>query len=118
MVNPTAVKAGEAGEASLGRSPSWLARSRSLSGGLGRQKSMLSRQYTPRHGDKIEEEQVPSLSRQRSARYGSGRNGDLSPTLQDLQKLEELVENAEIGDDPVKMRQMLRRSLTLNTVGG
>jgi len=77
---------------------------------------MLSRQYTPRFGDKVEEEKVPPLTR-RGSQF-RGRNGEASPTLQDLQKLEELVENAELGDDPAKMRAMLRRSLTLNTEGG
>jgi hypothetical protein len=121
QVNPTLEvdEAGEVGEAALSRSPSWLARSRSLSGGLGRKKSMLSRQYTPRFGDKVEEE-VPPLTRRGSQRYGgAGRSGEQQgPTLQDLQKLDELVENAELGEDPAKMRQILQNSLAVDTQGG
>lgn len=117
QVNPTAVDSGETGEASLSRSPSWLARSRSLSGGLGRQKSMLSRQYTPRHGDKVEEEQTPQLARRGSNRY-AGRNIDTGPTLQELQNLEELVKNAEDSGDPNEMRRALRRSSMTFTTGG
>lgn len=113
QVDPAAVEAGEPGEASLSRNPSWVARSNSMTGGLGRKKSMLSRQYTPHAGDKIEDESPPMPARRSGSLYG-GRNGDTGLTLQDLQKLEELVDDSDLGDDPEKMRHMLRRSLSLN----
>lgn len=97
----------EGSEADLARSPSWLARSRSMSGGLGRKKSMLSKQYTPRMGDNIEREHGP-------VRRGSlaARGGDTGPTLRDLQHLEELVDDPEFTKNPEKMREVLRRSLS------
>lgn len=91
---------------------------------------MLSRQYHPRAGDRVgEEENLPSGS-ERSAlgRTGSsssnrgsiygGRAGEKGLTLQDLQKLDEMMEEAEGIEDPTKMRQLLRRSLSLNRAPG
>ncbi|TRM65330.1 hypothetical protein BD626DRAFT_546847 [Schizophyllum amplum] len=83
----------------------------SLSSGLGRKKSMLSRQYRPREGDDIENEEVVPLRRNRSSYYQS-QGPQL--TINDLQKLEELAEEASSSDDPSKLRSMLRRSLSLN----
>ncbi|KAL1405079.1 hypothetical protein Q8F55_008702 [Vanrija albida] len=116
QVDPGAVESGETGEAALARSPSWLARNNSLSGALGRKKSMLSRQYTPRAGDKVEDE-APPVPVRRPSMY-AGRNADKGLTLHDLQKLEELVEDADLSDDPEKMRKMLRRSLSMNVAPG
>ncbi|BEJ15102.1 hypothetical protein CspHIS471_0408690 [Cutaneotrichosporon sp. HIS471] len=94
-------------EATLARSPSWLARSRSMSVHLNRKKSMLSKQYTPRPGDNVETERVP-------VRRGSlaARHTEQGPTLRDLQKLEELVDDPEFTQNPDKMREVLRRSLS------
>ena len=90
--------------ATLSRSPSMS----SVSSGLGRQKSMLSRQYRPREGDDVENEEVVPLRRNRSSYYQS-QGPQL--TISDLQKLEEL---AEESNDPGQLRTMLRRSLSLN----
>lgn len=105
-VDPDA-ETNDSSEAALARSPSWLARSRSMSGGLGRKKSMLSKQYQPRAGDNVEAERVPV--RRGSLARGGGETG---PSLRDLQKLEELVGDAEFADNPDKMREVLRRSLS------
>lgn len=89
--------------------------SRSFSGssstGLGRKKSMLSKQYKPTPNDHVEDERVVTVKRNRSSIYSSA-----GPTLtiSDLQKLEELAEEAAKSDDPSKLRSMLRRSLSLN----
>ncbi len=80
---------------------------------------MLSKQYHPRAGDKVEEEAppLPDLSRRgsvnRSSIYG-GLYGEKGLTLQDLQKLEVMADQAAESDDPTKMRDLLRTSLTLN----
>lgn len=105
-VDPDA-ETSEGSEAALARSPSWLARSRSMSGSLGRKKSMLSKQYQPRAGDNVEKERAP-------VRRGSIARGsvDTGPTLRDLQKLEELVDDPEFTENPDKMREVLRRSLS------
>ncbi|KAJ3996763.1 hypothetical protein F5050DRAFT_1807459 [Lentinula boryana] len=83
------------------------------SGGLDRKKSMLSRQYRPSENDGVEEqeERIVPLSRTRSTRYG---NQGPQLTISDLQKLEELAEEASESDDPSKLRNILRRSLSLN----
>lgn len=111
----------------LARSGSWLARSRSRSNsvrsiggndGLGRKRSMLSRQYQPRVGDTVEEEVPPIPARQRGSIYG-GKGGEKGLTLQDLQRLETMVDQVEEGsEDPSQMRSMLRRSLSMNVAPG
>ncbi|KAI0718092.1 hypothetical protein C8T65DRAFT_101166 [Cerioporus squamosus] len=80
--------------------------------GLGRKRSMLSRQYKPSANDGVgeEEEQVVPLRRNRTS---------YAPpvpqlTINDLQKLEELAEEASKSDDPSRLRSVLRRSLSLN----
>lgn len=146
--DPDAVIASDASGIGMARSPSWLARrgslgrgtsslahatsssssSSSLNGsgnvGLGRKRSMLSRQYHPRPGDNVEDEQppVPSLDLHRSSSSSSsssigrptsiygGLHGDEGVTLADLQKLEQLADEA--SDDPAKMRSLLRRTLS------
>jgi hypothetical protein len=81
------------------------------SGGLGRKKSMLNREYKPREGDGIENEsQVLPLRRNRSSYYNPGPQLSIS----DLQKLDELAEEASQSDDPSKLRSVLRRSLSFN----
>ncbi|KAI0831961.1 hypothetical protein BC628DRAFT_1310958 [Trametes gibbosa] len=79
---------------------------------LGRKKSMLSRQYDPlKHpdtGDK--DEHVVPLRRNRTSIYANVPQ----LTISDLQKLEELAEEASKSDDPTKLRSALRRSLSLN----
>ena len=81
------------------------------SGSLGRKKSMLNREYKPREGDGIENEsQVVSLRRNRSSYYNPGPQLSIS----DLQKLDELAEEASQSDDPTKLRSVLRRSLSFN----
>lgn len=95
---------------------------------LSRKRSMLSRQYHPRQNDDVENEPPPlplhrqgslnrSLSRSRSVR-GSGIYGgaaaDQGVTLEDLQKLESIADEAAESGDPEVMRTLLKRSLTLN----
>ncbi|KAM6497015.1 hypothetical protein JOM56_007488 [Amanita muscaria] len=78
---------------------------------LARRKSMLSRQYQPSEDDGVEDEKVLPFRRSR---------GNLHPnqgpqlTISDLQKLEQLAEEASRTDDPSKFRNILRRSLSLN----
>ena len=95
-----------------GSTPS-LSRTSSSSSRLGRKSSMLSRQYKPRENDgvgEVEEHIVP-IQRRKSALYGEG-GPQLS--ISDLQKLEELAEEAANSDDPSRLRSVLRRSLSLN----
>ncbi|ORX39347.1 hypothetical protein BD324DRAFT_649424 [Kockovaella imperatae] len=115
--NPEAAEAD--GSDSLARSPSWLARRDSRRGGdaLGRKRSMLSRQYTPKAGDNVENERPPVPVRQRSSIYG-GVTGDKGLTLEDLQRLEMLVEEAAESDDPAAMTKLLKRNLSLNAQSG
>ncbi|KAF8817530.1 hypothetical protein BYT27DRAFT_7074637 [Phlegmacium glaucopus] len=91
-------------------SPSSLSSSSSLN----RRKSMLSRQYRPKHNDGVEEEEenVVPLKRNRSLLYPINPGPQL--TISDLQKLEELAEEASASDDPSKLRNVLRRSLSMN----
>ncbi|KAL0953676.1 hypothetical protein HGRIS_004874 [Hohenbuehelia grisea] len=85
----------------------------SNSSGLSRKRSMLSRQYKPSENDNIEEEdRIVPLSRNRSSAAFANRGPQL--TISDLQKLEELAEEASQSDDPSKLRHILRRSLSLN----
>lgn len=90
-----------------------LARSSSFSSStsLDRKRSMLSRQYRPTEHDGIENEQVLPLKRGPSGRYAN-RGPQL--TISDLQKLEELAEQASQTDDPSRLRNVLRRSLSMN----
>ncbi|KAJ7583217.1 hypothetical protein C8J56DRAFT_863789 [Mycena floridula] len=80
--------------------------------GLGRKKSMLSRQYRPAENDGVEEDvNIVPLARSRSS-LRSNQGPQL--TISDLQRLEELAEEASTSDDPSKLRNILRRSLSLN----
>ncbi|KIY52995.1 hypothetical protein FISHEDRAFT_69453 [Fistulina hepatica ATCC 64428] len=88
-----------------------LSRSGSSSSALGRKKSMLSRQYRPHENDDVEKEEVVHLRRNRTSIYV---NQGPQLTISDLQKLEELAEEASASDDPSKLRSVLRRSLSLN----
>ncbi|KAH9928779.1 hypothetical protein B0H21DRAFT_814200 [Amylocystis lapponica] len=91
-----------------------LERSASVgSSGLGRKKSMLSRQYRPSANDGVEdsEEPVVPIRRNRSSILG---NPGPQLTINDLQKLEALAEEASASDDPTRLRSVLRRSLSLN----
>ncbi|KIY66458.1 hypothetical protein CYLTODRAFT_455373 [Cylindrobasidium torrendii FP15055 ss-10] len=97
------------GEANLSRSGSLS----SLSGGsLSRKKSMLSRQYRPSANDGVgegaEEEIVPVKRTPSLYRQGP------QLTISDLQRLEELADEASQSDDPTRLRTMLRRSLSMN----
>ncbi len=92
-------------EATLGRSESLGSAS------LGRKKSMLSRQYRPSENDGIEDEHVVPLRRNRSSLYASSGP---QLTIKDLEKLDELVEEASQSRDPSKLRSVLRRSLSMN----
>ncbi|KAJ7504464.1 hypothetical protein B0H11DRAFT_2221866 [Mycena galericulata] len=80
--------------------------------GLGRKKSMLSRPYQPSENDSADEPVVP-LRRNRSSIYSTNQNQGPQLTISDLQKLEELAE-ASGSDDPARLRNILRRSLSLN----
>jgi hypothetical protein len=83
--------------------------SASTSSGLGRKKSMLSRPYRPSENDGIESEEILPV-RRRSSIYTNGPQ----LTINDLQKLEFLADEASRSDDPSKLRNILRRSLSLN----
>ncbi|KAF7794443.1 hypothetical protein EIP86_005577 [Pleurotus ostreatoroseus] len=88
-----------------------LGRSNSVGvGGLGRKKSMLSRQYTPSEKDEVEDEKVVPVRRNRSVYQNQGPQ----LTIKDLQKLEELADEASESHDSSKLRSVLRRSLSLN----
>ena len=89
-----------------------LERSESLgNSSLGRKKSMLSRQYRPSENDGVEDEQIVPLRRNRSSLYASSGP---QLTIKDLEKLDELVEEASQSRDPSKLRSVLRRSLSMN----
>jgi len=80
---------------------------------------MLSKQYTPRANDGVENEMpVGSLHRARTHRssiYSSplGTDEDPGVSLVDLQRLEELADEAAKSNDPAKLRTMLRRSWSI-----
>ncbi|KDN40923.1 hypothetical protein RSAG8_07791, partial [Rhizoctonia solani AG-8 WAC10335] len=76
---------------------------RSLSTGVSRKKSMLSRQY--RGNDTDDDDPQPRFRRSRGSIYGGPQL-----TINDLQKIDELAQDA----DPAKLRAVLRRSLSLN----
>ena len=78
--------------------------------GLGRRRSMLSRQYRPREGDGEEEEKIVPVKRTRSIYNKSGPQ----LTISDLQKLESLADQASKSNDPTKLRSVIRRSMSLN----
>ncbi|KAF8317781.1 uncharacterized protein EI90DRAFT_3084967, partial [Cantharellus anzutake] len=88
----------------LGRA---MSRSRSLS----RQTSMLSRQYKPRPDDGVENEDqtVINRSKSRSSVYAAPQL-----TMDDIQKLEILAEEAARSEDPSRLRSVLRRSLSMS----
>ena len=81
-------------------------------GGLGRRRSMLSRQYKPREGDGVgeEEEKVVPVMRTRSIYSKAGPQ----LTISDLQRLESLADQASKSNDPSKLRSVIRRSMSLN----
>ncbi|KAK2463627.1 hypothetical protein APHAL10511_004378 [Amanita phalloides] len=89
---------------------SGLSRSFSTSS-LARTRSMLSRQYQPSENDDVEDEQIVPLKRTPSDPFA--RRGP-QLTIKDLEKLEQLAEEASTSDDPSKFRNILRRSLSLN----
>lgn len=97
------------GEANLNRSGSLSSLS---TGSLSRKKSMLSRQYRPSANDGVgegaEEEIVPVKRTPSLYRQGP------QLTISDLQRLEELADEASQSDDPTRLRTMLRRSLSMN----
>ncbi|KAH0582883.1 Protein zds1 [Termitomyces sp. J132] len=99
----------EDGSGPLGRSGSFS--SLVSSSGLGRKKSMLSRQYRPDEHDGVENENIVPLRRNRSSFY---HNQGPQLTFDDLQKLEKLAEEASVSDDPSRLRVVLRRSLSMN----
>lgn len=90
--------------------PNTLGRSLSISSaGLERRRSMLSRQYKPENDD-VEEETIVPIRRNRTVLAHAGPQ----LTISDLQRLEELAEEATRDGDPSKIRTVLRRSLSLN----
>lgn len=78
---------------------------------------MLSKQYHPSAADRIEEERPPMPIHRSGSIYG-GKTGEKGVTLQDLQKLETLVDEADRTGDPETMRTALRRSLSRNVAPG
>jgi hypothetical protein len=109
----------DAGEApGVSRSGSWLARNNSRKESLGRKRSMLSKQYHPKAGDNVEEDRPPMpTTRVRGSIYG-GKSGDKGLTLQDLQQLEAIVDQADEEGNPDAARAMLRRTLSTNRSPG
>ncbi|EIN09657.1 hypothetical protein PUNSTDRAFT_113087 [Punctularia strigosozonata HHB-11173 SS5] len=85
--------------------------SSSSTSSLGRKKSMLRNQYRPTANDGVEHESVKPLRRNRSTAFP---NAVPQLTISDLQKLEELAEEASKSDDPSKLRSILRRSMSMN----
>ncbi|KAF9244669.1 hypothetical protein BU15DRAFT_86034 [Melanogaster broomeanus] len=77
---------------------------------LERRRSMLSRQYKPSENDDVEEEQIVPLRRNRTVFTNAGPQ----LSINDLQRIEELAEEASKGGDPSKFRTVLRRSISLN----
>lgn len=111
------------GATGLARSGSWLNRRGSGraggADGLGRKRSMLSKQYQPRAGDSADEPMPPVPTRNGRGSIYRGRGGEQGLTLQDLQRMETMVDRVEEGsDDPTQMRSMLRRSLSMNVAPG
>lgn len=80
------------------------------SSSLERRRSMLSRQYKPSENDDVEEETIVPIQRRRSTLMHTGPQ----LTISDLQRLEELAEEASKSDDPSRFRAVIRRSLSLN----
>jgi hypothetical protein len=80
--------------------------------GLGRRASMLSRQYKPREGDGVgeEEEKIVPVKRNRSIFNRAGPQ----LTISDLQRLESLADEASKSNDPTQLRSVIRRSMSLN----
>jgi len=92
----------------------YLARTSSLGpSALSRKRSMLSKQYNPSELETADEEEphVVPLRRNQSTLYQS-----TGPqlTIRDLEKLDELAEEASKSSDPSKLRNVLRRSLSMN----
>lgn len=88
---------------------------------------MLSRQYHPRANDNIENEPPPlptqndaflTRSRSRSGSHGEGifggSMGEQAVTLEELQQLETIADQAAETGDPEVMRTLLKRSLSLS----
>ena len=78
---------------------------------------MLSKQYQPKVGDGVDEDVPPVPTRQRMSIH-RGRSGEKGVTLSDLQKLEEVMDEAGEDDDPEQVRTLLRRSLSMNVAPG
>jgi len=79
---------------------------------------MLSKQYHPKAGDNVEEDRPPMpTTRARGSIYG-GKSGDKGLTLQDLQQLEAIVDQADEEGNPDAARAMLRRTLSTNRSPG
>lgn len=85
---------------------------RAPSSGLSRRPSLLSRQYEP-SADPAEDQIVPSVKRSNSRRPIAA---DL--TIADLQRLDQLAEEAATSPDPAKLRGLLRRSMSLGIPPG
>lgn len=81
-----------------------------VSPALERRRSMLSRQYKPPDTDDVEEETIVPIRRSRTVLTHAGPQ----LTINDLQRLEELAEEATKDGDPSKFRTVLRRTLSLN----
>jgi hypothetical protein len=84
--------------------------SSSASSGLGRKRSMLHKEYDPSSSRSSDNEEVLPIRRNRTSMYQNVPQ----LTISDLQKLEELAEEASLSDDPTKLRSMLRRSMSLS----
>lgn len=90
--------------------PNPLGRSFTTNPSLERKRSMLSRQYKPSETDDVEEETIVPIRQSPAVLAHAGPQ----LTISDLQRLEELAEEATKDGDPSKFRTVLRRSLSLN----
>lgn len=64
------------------------------------------------------EEERPPLPTPKPVNIYGGRSGEKGLTLEDLQRLEQLVDEAGEDVDPENMRNLLRRSLSMNVAPG
>lgn len=97
-----------------------LARSLSRGKSLGRQKSMLSRQYRPSANDGVENESSDVVPTRRNIHRTLSSRSQAGPSLSanDLQTLEFLADEAAKSGDPTRLRSVLKRSISMNHTSG
>lgn len=96
-----------------------LGRSLSRGKSLGRQKSMLSRQYRPSANDGVETESSDVVPTRRNMhRAMSSAQSGPSLSASELQQLEFLADEAVKSGDPTRLRSVLKRSISMNHTSG